>query len=210
MNQAHQGKALQEYLRAKNFDLKELAPKLGIKRQYFYNKYFMQETLDKDFLSKVTLVTGFDIKNVTRGTESTGRGNIIYIPLYAYGGFLQGYADKVYMDTLETFSLPGIHGQHYGIEVMGESMVPFAKPGELAIVRYEEKLEWMIRGKAYVLQTIDGILIKFFKSFNKDTFESSDKAVFSSANKEFADITIPLKSIKRVYRVIKTLTDPYA
>ncbi len=131
--------------------------------------------------------------------EYSRPGNIIYVPLVAYGGFLVGYANKVYMDSLQRFTLPGVTGEHYAFEVDGMSMYDMASPGDYAIAKPEEKLEYMMKGKAYVLQTIDGILIKIFDKI------SGDQAYFHSFNKDYDGITMPLKSIKRVYFVSRIL-----
>lgn len=129
--------------------------------------------------------------------------NIFYIPLYAYGGFLQGYSNQIFMETLEKFSLPGIHGEHYAFEVQGHSMTPFASPGDVVVARREEHLDYMVKDRVYVLQTIDGILIKFF-----DKIEYG-KALFKSANIEGDNPVIPLKNLKVIYQVVRVLKDPY-
>lgn len=131
--------------------------------------------------------------------EYSRPGNIIYVPLVAYGGFLQGYANKVYLDSLQRFTLPGITGEHYSFEVDGMSMYDMAAPGDYAIAKPEEKLEYMIKGKPYVLQTIDGILIKIFDKI------TGDQAHFHSFNKDYDGVALPMKSIKRVYFVSRIL-----
>lgn len=141
--------------------------------------------------------------NEARELPKPERGNIIFVPLYAYGGFLSGYANKVFMDSLERYSYPGIIGEHYMFEVQGDSMKGFVSAGDRVIARPEERLDWMVKNRVYVLQTIDGILIKFFDHI-KDNY-----AVFKSANKEYPDVKIPLKSIKKVYQVVRVDKDPY-
>lgn len=127
--------------------------------------------------------------------------NIYFIPSYAYGGFLQGYANKIFMEGLEKFSLPGIHGEHYAFQVQGDSMMPLAGPGDIVISRKEEQLDWMVKGRVYVLQTIDGILIKTFEKI------ADKKAYFVSINKSGSTPIITLKDIKGVYQVVKILKD---
>ncbi|HKR03503.1 MAG TPA: S24 family peptidase [Bacteroidia bacterium] len=131
-------------------------------------------------------------------TKSQG-GNIIHVPLIAYGGFLQGYANKVFMDSLQRFSLPGVNGEHYAFEVDGMSMFDLAAPGDTAIARLEEKVDWMIKGKPYVLQTIDGLLIKLYDGIK------GEKWIFKSYNPEYKPIEIPLRNLKRVYFVTRIL-----
>lgn len=127
------------------------------------------------------------------------KGNIIFVPIKAQGGFLTGYSNKVFMDTLERFFLPGVYGEHYAFEVDGMSMYDIATPGDWAIASEIEKLEYMVKGKTYVLQTIDGILIKKFNIIR------DGKAIFLSHNQEFGAITLPLKAIKKVYYVAHIL-----
>lgn len=206
----HQGERLKEILRGKGVNLTKLAPKIGMTRQNIY-LIFEKNKVDPALLEAIKKETGLalDLSNVnTIVNEATplyppGKGNIIYVPLYAYGGFLSGYANKVFLDSLEHFSLPGIVGEHYAFEVQGDSMVKFAYPGDRVISRPEEKLEWMVKNRAYVLQTIDGMLIKFFD------YIKGENAHFKSANKEYADIKIPLKSIKKIYQVVRVDKDPY-
>lgn len=141
------------------------------------------------------------ISNAHQVYGPTKGNNIIYVPLFAYGGFLQGYSNKVYMDTLQKFSLPGIHGEHFAFEIQGDSMAPLVKSGEVVISRKEEQLEWMVKGRAYVLQTIDGILVKYFEKI------ADGKVYLRSAGKDFDNPVIPLKNIKVVYLVLKVLKD---
>lgn len=136
------------------------------------------------------------------------KGNIIHVPLYAYGGFLRGYSSKVYVDSLQHYSLPGITGTHYSFEISGMSMYAkddsrAAGPGDWVIGREEESINSMAKNKGYILQTIDGIIYKIF-----DKFDDS-KAYFSSLNPEYGKEIIFLKSIKKIYFVIKILKNPY-
>lgn len=193
--------------------LYQLRQKLGITQEemsmYFDLKLRMYANYERgDMIPTGIKLVKFDkiIKDLesgilppTKSKENVQKGNIIHVPLYAYGGFLQGYRNRVYVDSLERFSLPGVTGEHYAFEVDGMSMHDLASPGDTAIARPEEKLEWMIKGKAYVLQTIDGILIKLFEKI-KD-----ERAYFKSVNPEYQEISIPMKSIKRVYFVTRIL-----
>jgi len=209
----HQGDNLKDFLSTfkkpgeKKKTMEEIAIDLEIAKGTLYN-HFKKKDLDLNFI-KLLNDKGyiFDPEKTVLQNEAEPaylpdkKGNIIYIPLYAYGGFLHGYANKIFMDTLERFALPGIHGEHYAFEVRGESMSPYAKPGELVIARKEEKLEWMVKGDAYILQTIDGIILKIFDKIVEG------KAHFRSGDKNHSSPVLPLKDIKGVYRVVKIIRD---
>lgn len=179
----------------------EIAEQTGFDKSVISNYLSGRVKPSENFLSKFNEVFSSQLSKNKIDEPSTpqGGGNIIYVPLVAYGGFLQGYSSKVFLDQLLRFTLPGVNGEHYAFEVDGMSMFDLAAPGDTAIAKLEEKLEWMIKGKTYVLQTTDGILIKLYEGIK------GEKATFNSYNQEYRPIDIPLKSIKRVYFVTRIL-----
>lgn len=193
-NQIHHGKQLKEYLGAKGINLSEIERSHGILRQYFY-KWFDRETLDTDLLQKLRDVTGFVVNEATDVTEVMNAGNIRFVPLKAVAGFLSGYEDVKYVESLQRFFLPGIVGEHYAFEIEGMSMYDIAYGGDWAIAAPEEKLDYMRPGRMYILQTVGGILLKYFDRMGKQS------AWFRSHNPEFKPIEIPLKEIKKIYLV---------
>ena len=97
--------------------------------------------------------------------------NILHVPLYAYGGFMQGYPNPVFMETLEKYSMPGVTGLHFSFEIAGMSMYRpedprSAAPGDYAISRPEESISTMVKGKGYILQCIEGISYKIFEGID--------------------------------------------
>lgn len=189
---------------------------MGVSKVTIYN-WMERETLERVQLEKL-LNHGIDLLSFIQKKEEVEtkkridevrplnppeKNNIVFVPLYAYGGFLSGYANKVFMDSLERYSYPGIIGEHYMFEVQGDSMKGFVSSGDRVIARPEERLDWMVKNRVYVLQTIDGILIKFFDHIK------GEFANFKSANKDYPDVRIPLKSLKKVYQVVRVDKDPY-
>jgi transcriptional regulator with XRE-family HTH domain len=207
--ESKEGDKLRRFLKSKDISAEELAKKIGVAKGTIYN-WIKKDKLD---LANIAILRdhGFDLeKSSTEFDLNTAienkiyevkksDGNIIYVPLIAYGGFLHGYANKVYLDSMERFSLPGIQGEHYAFEVDGMSMYDIAVPGDTAIGRLEENFKWMVKGKAYVLQTVNGILIKIFEGIK------NDKAYFKSYNPDYDGLDLPLKELKRVYFVTRIL-----
>lgn len=128
------------------------------------------------------------------------KGNIVYVPLYAFGGFMNGYRDTVFIDSLERFSLPGISGEHFAFEIAGMSMYKTgeelcASPGDVAISRPIEGFNYLMKGKGYIVQSVEGILYKIFDKCDEKF------AYFHSLNKEYDGQKIPFKDIKKLYFV---------
>lgn len=200
----NQGKKLRQYIDINRIKIADLLEKLEMSRGKLYGLFDKEQIKSEDI--ELLKKAGVDFMNESIYEALPAyipekKGNIIYVPLFAYGGFLHGYANKVFMDSLTRFSLPGIHGEHFAFEVQGSSMMPYAHPGDIVISRKEEHLEWMVKGRPYVLQTIDGILLKIF-----DRIEGG-KALFKSADDGHKHPVLALKEIKGVYQVVKILKD---
>lgn len=206
-----QGKKLRDYLRSKEVNLTELAPKLGISRPTLYS-LFKEETLTSAMLDKLNAETGFQLSGFTNVKEEKREpvhpGNIIFVPAFAYGGFLTGYRNPIFIESLDRFRLPGITGEHYAFEISGMSMYKpgdekSASSGDIAISRPVDDFKHMAKGKGYILQTVDGIIYKEFDEIKNDV------AHFRSINKEFDGRKLPLREIKKVYFVNFILKKTY-
>jgi SOS-response transcriptional repressor LexA len=139
--------------------------------------------------------------NVKPFTRSTGVNNMYIVPIKAYGGFLTGYESPVFLDTLEKAPFPFIKGECFAFEVDGFSMYKDYVPGDFVVTTPVENFDWLSKGKVYVFQTIDGIILKCF-----DRIEN-DHIYLYSLNDEYNPVEpIHLKNIKKVYfkeKVIK-------
>jgi hypothetical protein len=180
----------------------DAAIKLDIGRATLYN-WYKELTFDPDRIKEIQKHFPDFLKESKLDKspdEPIHKGNIIYVPLYAYGGFLGGYRNTVFIDQLEHFRLPGVTGEHYAFEIGGYSMMKpghelSATPGDIAISRLVEDFKHLWKGKGYILQTVDGLLYKIFDQIK------GEKAHFHSLNDEYDGYELPLKEIKRVYFV---------
>lgn len=202
---------LKKAIKNKGFTIEEFAEKMGVSRQTV-NDYPKRKTIDPAIIEKMCKLLGVDkdyfSESITSkfDTNVNYKGNIVHVPLAAQGGFLTGYANKVFMDTLQHYELPGVFGPHVSFEIQGMSMFTegddlSAKPGDWAICSEVEQLAWMMKQRGYILVTVDGILYKIF-----DKLDAEKKVVhFHSLNKDYDGLEIPMKSIKRVYFVTRIL-----
>lgn len=167
------------------------------------NKNYIISGKDPMFLDleKTSLKT--DVSNVREVDLSGPRNNLTIVPLKAFGGFLLGYADKVFMDTLEKMPFSFVKGECFAFEVEGFSMMPDYLPGSYVVCTPVEKIEWLNKNKDYVFQTIDGIILKRFVKID------DNKCHVVSLNKDYDGIKpMPLKSIKNVYFVEYKIQKP--
>lgn len=132
---------------------------------------------------------------------SFGPSNMYVVPVKAYGGFLSGYESSVFMDSLQKAPFPFVKGECFAFEVDGLSMYKDYLPGDWVVATLVENLEWLSKGKVYVFQTVDGIIIKCFERIE------GDHLYLKSLNEEYNPVSpIHLKDLKKVYfkeKVIK-------
>lgn len=96
-------------------------------------------------------------------TDHYGNENIIYVNVRARAGYLNGYSDREFMETLPAFSLPGLggNGTYRAFEVEGDSMWPTLENGEMVIGQWVEKLDYIREDRVHIIVTKhDGVVIK--------------------------------------------------
>lgn len=211
-----QGEILRKLVKLSEFKVEEVAAKLDLSRQQLYNLYEKNEL--PEHYKKILRQNGIDVdkslQNVLQESQAPyniskvdweSRGNMIIVPLKAFGGFLTGYADKAYLDTLERTSFPLVRGECFLFEVEGHSMVNDEKgersypQGSHVVCTPLEQLTWMVKNKDYVFQCVDGIILKTFNEIK------GEYCHISSLNKEYEPVKIHLKKIKRVYHIEKQI-----
>ena len=94
------------------------------------------------------------------------RDMIEVVPVKASAGYLNGYADPEYIESLECMKLPFMPvGKHRAFPITGDSMLPI-KDGSYIVGKYLEGLNEINDGKTYILLTThDGIVYK--RVYNK-------------------------------------------
>lgn len=211
------------FLHANRINKTKLMKQLKISRATLYN-WFGKRELPMDTLALLKNELGFvpekssndarhtpvqyDIKPLSYEAVQSTRGNIIRVPLHAVAGFLHGYRNKVYVDMLEHYSMPGYVGEFWDFEVEGMSMYypgdeRSAKPGDRLITIKKDGIHDLAKGKGYVVQVIDGLCYKIFEKI-KD-----ERAFFISLNPESDNIDFHLKEIKGLYFVKNIIKNPY-
>lgn len=209
----HEGEAFREWLKRSRIPVSEVADKLAITVQGVYTQ-LKNETVADSFKHKLSEagLNFFKVENINIVSENAflpynaksvnlnqGRANLTIVPLKAYGGFLTGFANRVFLDSLEQIPFPWIKGTCWGFEVEGYSMyvkddTDSMAPGDIAICTELESPDWLVKNKIHVFVTIDGICIKLFDKIQ------DGKVYLRSANDEYNPVKpIPIKEVKKIY-----------
>lgn len=108
---------------------------------------------DKKIPDLIPKVVTVDIKE---------RDVVSLVPVKAAAGYLNGYGDPEYIETLPTLYLPGMDGaSHRAFELRGHSMMPNLHSGSIQIGRWVESLKDIKDRRVYIIVSkYDGIVIK--------------------------------------------------
>jgi transcriptional regulator with XRE-family HTH domain len=126
--------------------------------------------------------------------DSSGNNQIEIIPQKASMGYLNGYSDPEYIESLQTISLPFLrNGKFRAFPADGDSMPPY-KDGTFIVGKYVENLADLKTDKTYVfITTNDGITYKRFQ------FHESSFICVKSDNNFYEPLKIPLADIKEIW-----------
>lgn len=134
---------------------------------------------------------------LTIATDENEKENITLVGQKASAGYLNGYADPEYMETLPQFHLPNLSRQatYRAFELSGDSMLPLI-PGTIVIGGYVEQLNQIKSGKTYVLVTqTEGVVYK--RVFNY--LEENGKLFLVSDNEHYKPYEIKGKDVLEIW-----------
>ena len=123
--------------------------------------------------------------------DKQGRDNVVLVPNKAAAGYLSGYGDTAFIQSLPTYNLPNINnGTFRMFQVAGDSMEPTIQNQSYVVGEWKENWSEDIKdGRVYVfvIQTDDyeGILVK--RALNRidkygNILLKSDNRVYSTKN----------------------------
>lgn len=122
--------------------------------------------------------------------DADGENFIEVVTQKVKAGYLNGYADPEYIESLQQISLPFLGpGKHRGFPVEGDSMPPH-EDGSIIIGRYIEKLGEVMDGKTYILITkSEGMVYKRLNKNKKNVLVvESDNSFYPAYEVKASDI----------------------
>lgn len=127
--------------------------------------------------------------------------NVVYVPIKARAGYLDGYGDSEYIETLPSFNMPQLNnGTFRCFEVQGNSMVRTFFDGDLVFGKYVEDLNDVKDGRVYIIVSKNnGIVLK--RVINR--IEERGKLILKSDNKDgnYPTYTIDAEDIMEIWSV---------
>lgn len=123
--------------------------------------------------------------------------NILLVGQKASAGYLNGFADKEYMEGLQQFQIPTLNknATYRAFELAGDSMLPLI-PGTIVVGSYVDQLDQIKSGKTYVLVTqTEGVVYK--RVFNYLT--DNGKLFLVSDNEHYKPYEVKAEDVLEVW-----------
>jgi len=132
--------------------------------------------------------------------DNSGHDNIIYVPVKARAGYLSGYGDAEFMETLPTFRLPGLNNATYRMfEVDGPSMAPNVLHGDRIIGEWIDQLDKIRDNRVYVIVHKGGVAVKRVVNRLKERGKIYLKSDTIAHRHEFPTLEIDPEDVKEVW-----------
>ncbi|MBN9313245.1 MAG: XRE family transcriptional regulator [Chryseobacterium sp. 39-10] len=122
--------------------------------------------------------------------DGKGENKIEIVPQKAQMGYLKGYTDPDYIESLQTISLPFLrNGKFRAFPADGDSMPPY-NDGTFIVGKYLESKDQLKAGRTYLFITRnDGIVYKRYAKQNKSgTLVSSDNTFYEPYEISWSDV----------------------
>ncbi len=129
--------------------------------------------------------------------DENQRENIELVPQKAAAGYLNGYADREFIQELPKFKLPMLpsNATYRAFEITGDSMLPIL-PGTIIIGEYVDDIRAIKNGKTYVLVTkSEGIVYKRVFNYIND----NGKLFLVSDNRNYAPYQLDADDVLEVW-----------
>ena len=141
--------------------------------------------------------------------DNEGMDNIIYVPVKARAGYLLGYGDPEFMETLTTFRLPGLNNSTFRMfEVEGPSMAPNILHGDRIIGEWLDGFEHIRDNRVHVIVHKGGVMVKRIVNRIKERGKIYLKSDTIAHRSEFPTVEIdPVDIIEIWYGRLKISSD---
>lgn len=112
--------------------------------------------------------------------DQAGKDNVVMVPVKSRAGYLAGYGDETWIESLPSYRLPGLsNGVYRAFEIEGHSMVPTFNESDVIVGRFIDNLSQIRDNRVHIVVTKrDGIVVK--RVVNR--IENDERLILNSDN----------------------------
>lgn len=138
-----------------------------------------------------------EMLNDTTTAMQPDKNGIPLIPTNAIGGILSGVGESFMEYECERYIVPQFSNADFLIRVQGDSMMPKYIPGDIVACKRVTDRIWFQWGKAYIIDTRQGVLIKRIEPSKEEGCIS-----LHSENERYKPFDLPAEELNGVAIVI--------
>ena len=214
MSDVHEkiAREIKDYLAEHNITMTEVASRLGCSQQAVSNQLSGRK-IGENVARKWADAFGFNLVYLMTGEGSLlapsetsfvndpsvgvyAPHSVPLLPIFAQAGTLTGWSEGVEEAKCERVISP-VQGVDMAVHIYGESMYPDIPNGSVVYVkRVKSIIEW---GRAYILDTVDGPLLKYL---TPGTDEDHIKCVSANHDPMYAPFEVSKTDVLGIYRVV--------
>ncbi len=144
----------------------------------------------------VDYISGRSVRPVVVTIDRYGRENVVLVPVKAQAGYLTGYSNPDFIQSLRVYSIPGCEDGTYRIfEVEGDSMVDTIRNGDMVVTRYLDDWRSLKADNMYVIVAKEGVVVKRVKNM----LEKAAGIMILSDNPQYQPDFIPAEDIREIW-----------
>ena len=146
-------------------------------------------------------IEGKNIRVLHVSIDNEGKENVEFVPMKASAGYLDGFADREYIEDLPKFQIPMPafkNGTFRAFEIKGDSMLPI-KPGSIIIGEYVRDWRDIKDGQTYIIiSDSDGIVYK--RVFSQIGNDGTGELMLKSDNAIYPPYPVKVEDVREIWR----------
>ena len=200
------GKDLKDRLKESGISLSELSKRMGYKTDQNLHSVLGAKEVSSSVIERMAAALDKPIGwfyglEVVPAIPEEEQNTVPLLPIFAQAGHLTGWSESVIETECERVISP-VQGVDMAVHIYGESMYPDIPNGSVV---YVKRISGRIIdfGKPYILDTVDGPLLKYVAPGHDDGFV---KCISANHDPMYAPFEVSKTDIIGMYRVVMCMS----
>ena len=203
--------AIKLYLKSNGLTMQDMADRLGVSQQAVSGA--IRRGIGVNTAKRWAEAFGFSVEFLTTGSGQLMDGDpttilqqephsVPLLPIFAQAGSLTGWSEGVKEAECERVISP-VKDVDMAVHIYGESMYPDIQNGSVVYVRRINPRAFIEWGRAYILDTVNGPLLKYL---TPGSDEEHIKCVSANHDPMYAPFEVAKEDVLGIYRVVMCMS----
>ena len=178
----------------------QIAEKLGVSRPYISEIINGRAPFNDKLRENIAAV--FPLDNMSYQAVANEPNTVPLLPIFAQAGSLTGWSEGIEEVKCERVISP-VQDVDMAVHIYGESMYPDIQNGSVVYVRRINPRAFIEWGRAYILDTVNGPLLKYL---TPGSDEDHIRCVSANHDPMYAPFEVAKEDVLGVYRVVMCMS----